>query len=519
MMLQERINEMDSGILTIEGDRVHVMGFRNEKMLMSFLHNGKKNWSSIGLYGSQELDFSSIKNDALFIVMRDGKEIAKYQYVPLHKETINYVNEEGKKASMTFTIRRGVYSDHYHFFSEKISRTFESKESIINYVKEEFGTIIDFSIMGDETMKNMILVDIETGGFDVDLGILEVALLVVENGEIVHEEHLAEVEDPSSIHLGMGAGYADISEVQTKKEIFKEILAKYNYPIVAHNVPFDRKFLVYYGWLDEDYECFDSIRAIKYANPNLFSYSLHYLASFYELELPVSHIALDDVKTLFEVIKRSAPTTWLPLFKVKPKQLDHIVETIAKIEGESTIFQGKTIVFTGTSPFPRVLMTEIALKCGAKVTGSVSPNTNYLICGEKPGSKLEKAKELDIEVLTDMWFLDAVSKELNLDSVTIEKNRVPIQSSFSEGPYSTSYKRLQEFKGKIVNIACLPARVQSQVEEILSYMEVGGLSKGSNGYKVDLIIYSDNGDYMLLEKAKSMNIQTIPLSKFNKMIL
>ncbi|WP_346207713.1 hypothetical protein NSS91_16935 [Caldifermentibacillus hisashii] len=79
-------------------------------------------------------------------------------------------------------------------------------------------------------MENMILVDIETGGFDVDLGILEVALLVVENHEIVKEVHLAEIEDPSSIHLGMGAGYADISEDQTKKEAFKDILAQYKYP-------------------------------------------------------------------------------------------------------------------------------------------------------------------------------------------------------------------------------------------------------------------------------------------------
>ncbi|ETE93551.1 TPA: BRCT domain-containing protein [Bacillus thuringiensis] len=368
-------------------------------------------------------------------------------------------------------------------------------------------------------MENMILVDIETGGFDVDSGILEVALLVVENGKIVKEVHLAEIEDLSSIHLGMGKGYLDISEDSTKKESFISVLAQYNYPIVAHNVSFDRKFLVYYGWLDAEYECYDSIRAIKYANSNLFSYSLGYLVSFYELDQPLNHIALDDVKALFEVIKRANPTTWIPLYKVKPKQLNHFVESIAKIEGVSTIFQGKTIVFTGASPFPRALMKEIALKCGAKVTGSVSSKTDFLICGENPGSKLEKARELDIEVRTDVWFLDAVSEEINLNTVSIERNQIPVQKSFIESS-NTSFQKLPEFKDTTVNIACMPTRIQSQVEQILlNDMEVRGINKGANGYKVDLIVYADGGDYVLLEKAEQMNIRTIPLSKFNKMIL
>ncbi|WP_346207714.1 BRCT domain-containing protein [Caldifermentibacillus hisashii] len=290
------------------------------------------------------------------------------------------------------------------------------------------------------------------------------------------------------------------------------------HPIVAHNVSFDRKFLVHYGWLDEEYECYDSVRAIKYANPHLFSYSLAYLVSFYELEKTLNHIALDDVKALYEVIKRAAPTSWIPLYKVKPKQLNHIVESIARIEEESTIFQGKTIVFTGASPFPRVLMKEIASKCGAKVTGSVSSKTDYLICGEKPGSKLEKARELNVEVRTDVWFLDAVSDEINLNTASIERNRIPIQNRPTEEPINP-YKKLEEFKGKTVNIACMSNRIQKQVEEILLNMEVGGLNKGSNGYKVDLIIYNDKGEYVLLEKAEQMNIPAISLSKFNKMIL
>ena len=42
-----------------------------------------------------------------------------------------------------------------------------------------------------------------------------------------------------------------------------------------------------------------------------------------------------------------------------------------------------------------------ALELGAKISSSVNSKTNYLICGEKSGSKLKKAKELNIKVLTE----------------------------------------------------------------------------------------------------------------------
>ncbi|MGK8429882.1 hypothetical protein [Bacillus cereus] len=143
-MLQERINELESGILNLDGDRVHVTGFKSEKMLMSFLNNNKKNWSFKGMYDIHEMNFHNIKNSALIIVVKGGKEIGKYQYIPVYKSLIKYDNQDGKSTSMTFTIRKSVYSKHYHFLSEKMSRVFESKELITNFLKEEFGASINF---------------------------------------------------------------------------------------------------------------------------------------------------------------------------------------------------------------------------------------------------------------------------------------------------------------------------------------------------------------------------------------
>ncbi|MGM9986273.1 MAG: BRCT domain-containing protein [Bacillaceae bacterium] len=363
-------------------------------------------------------------------------------------------------------------------------------------------------------MDNMILVDIETGNFDSDSGIFEVALLVVEDGSIVASEHIAKVEEEGLIHLGMGQGYEQIAQDASKMEQFQGLIRTYPYPLVAHNVSFDRKFLVHYGWLEEDYVCYDSVRALKYANPDLFSYSLGYLLRFYEIERTLTHCALDDVRALYDVIVRANPPVWVPLYQANPKKLKQFMEQTATVEGQSTVFQDKRVVFTGISPYPRVLMKEIAKKCGAIVTGSVSSKTDLLICGDQPGSKLDKANELGVEVQTDVWFIDAVSKDLNLETASVTRQHTAVTRA------ERTYKKIEELEGKTVNIALLPNRIQRRVEEILiQHLGVSGCNKGTNGYKVDAIIHQDEVEYVLLEKAKELNIATIPLSKFNQMIL
>lgn len=73
-------------------------------------------------------------------------------------------------------------------------------------------------------------------------------------------------------------------------------------------------------------------------------------------------------------------------------------------------FNDKTVVITGTlNNYKRSELKNILETKGAKVTGSVSAKTDILVCGEAPGSKLDKAKELGIEIINE----EELDKHLN----------------------------------------------------------------------------------------------------------
>ena len=69
---------------------------------------------------------------------------------------------------------------------------------------------------------------------------------------------------------------------------------------------------------------------------------------------------------------------------------------------ENGALSGKTFVITGTLPtLTRDEAKEMIQQAGGKVTGSVSSKTDYLVAGEKAGSKLAKAQKLDVSILDE----------------------------------------------------------------------------------------------------------------------
>lgn len=86
------------------------------------------------------------------------------------------------------------------------------------------------------------------------------------------------------------------------------------------------------------------------------------------------------------------------------KLLSEGVEPIYEEENtiENSFFNEKTVVITGTiEGYSRRDLKEIVESMGGKVTGSVSKNTDYVIVGENPGSKYEKALDLEIEIIDE----------------------------------------------------------------------------------------------------------------------
>ena len=72
-------------------------------------------------------------------------------------------------------------------------------------------------------------------------------------------------------------------------------------------------------------------------------------------------------------------------------------------------FSGKTFVLTGSlENFTRDEASDIIEKFGGKVSGSVSKKTSYVVAGEEAGSKLAKAQELGVQVLSEQEFMELI---------------------------------------------------------------------------------------------------------------
>lgn len=77
-----------------------------------------------------------------------------------------------------------------------------------------------------------------------------------------------------------------------------------------------------------------------------------------------------------------------------------------------TAVQGKTFVITGTLPtLKRDEAKDLIQRYGGKVAGSVSKKTDFVLAGEEAGSKLEKAQELGVKVITETDLLSMIQPE------------------------------------------------------------------------------------------------------------
>ncbi len=118
----------------------------------------------------------------------------------------------------------------------------------------------------------------------------------------------------------------------------------------------------------------------------------------------VGDIVADSIVTFFEdeLIQQSIKR--MLSAGVNPKAPEPVSS-----ETQETIFTGKTVVLTGTlQQMTRDEAKQKLLSTGAKVTGSVSKKTDFVIAGESAGSKLTKAEELGVTVLSEAEFMERI---------------------------------------------------------------------------------------------------------------
>jgi DNA ligase (NAD+) len=76
------------------------------------------------------------------------------------------------------------------------------------------------------------------------------------------------------------------------------------------------------------------------------------------------------------------------------------------------VLAGQTVVVTGTlARFDRQQIQDMIVQLGGKAAGSVSKKTSFVVAGESAGSKLDKARELGVPILSEAEFLRRIGRE------------------------------------------------------------------------------------------------------------
>lgn len=138
MLLQERIEELNSGLLKIKNDKVHIIGFLSQERLEDYYYRNMQCFFSNGIYDYEDLDFSRIKDNSLFLVLKDDKLINKYLYKLLLKNTFKYKTKDNKIVTKTFKIRKSEYSEQYNLVIDKKNLSFSTIDSIQSYLKNNY---------------------------------------------------------------------------------------------------------------------------------------------------------------------------------------------------------------------------------------------------------------------------------------------------------------------------------------------------------------------------------------------
>jgi DNA ligase (NAD+) len=119
----------------------------------------------------------------------------------------------------------------------------------------------------------------------------------------------------------------------------------------------------------------------------------------------ILNVTLEQLE-LLDGIGTQMANSLLEFIRVNKNLMEKLFDIIQptyeqKIEVHENTFKDKTIVLTGSMSVSRGVLKKELESLGAKVAGSISKKTDYLIYGENAGSKYDKAISLDVTTLTE----------------------------------------------------------------------------------------------------------------------
>lgn len=130
------------------------------------------------------------------------------------------------------------------------------------------------------------------------------------------------------------------------------------------------------------------------------------LAKHYRTMQAITHADADELAQVHGIGQTTASA--IATFMHEPRNravLDRLAQAGVNMveaveEAADQTFGGKSFVITGTHPVSRKEVTQFIESRGGRVTGSVSKTTDYVVVGDDPGSKFEKARQLGVATVT-----------------------------------------------------------------------------------------------------------------------
>ena len=174
------------------------------------------------------------------------------------------------------------------------------------------------------------------------------------------------------------------------------------------------------------------------------------------------------------------------------------------------ILGGKNIVFTGRGFLVRGELMRLARQAGANVDSLVTKKCDILIVGEKPGSKLRKAKVLGCDIITISDFKDILEGKIKKEQIEID-DTLNIDLGNEEMIGINILRK---------NITLFISNDAARERIIRSIKLNGGTIVNNIDENTDILVYQpSSGVNEVLEMAKGLNIEIFTLGAFNKRLI